>query len=80
MLKRFGDPPRGNTAPLGLAWNGSLYLAETDNRRLFKLRPSDAKILDSFPTPGGNITGLAFDGKNLWVADADDMKLHKIAR
>jgi transglutaminase-like putative cysteine protease/streptogramin lyase len=35
-------------------------------------------VLRTFPTPGAQPTGLAFDGKNLWLADAQTDRIYRI--
>jgi hypothetical protein len=35
-------------------------------------------IVNSFPAPGTNARGLAWDGNYLWCADASDNKVYKL--
>ncbi|MCX6092626.1 MAG: PKD domain-containing protein [Candidatus Bipolaricaulota bacterium] len=55
-------------APIGLAWaNGSLWV--TAGATLVRVDPATGAILASTSAPGSSPTGLAFDGRTLWVGD-----------
>src|SRR5690606_6590189 len=67
--RRTPLPPPGNASPLGLAWDGTnLWLVAS--RTIYKIDPATGNVLTSFPEPGRGATTIAFDGTDLWVADA----------
>jgi glutamine cyclotransferase len=67
----------------GLAMGGGfLWVASWDTESIYKLRPSDGRILDSFEAPfPGKPDGIAWDGLNLWVGEeteSDAGSIHRI--
>jgi hypothetical protein len=44
---------------------------------IYKMDPA-GNILASYPSPGLDPSGLAFDGTSLWSADASDAKIYKL--
>jgi hypothetical protein len=68
----------------GLAWeggccgNGFLWVLNSERKEIIKYNNENA-IQKILPTPGNSPRGLAFDGKDLWLADADTGKIYKIS-
>lgn len=61
--------PAPGPAPRGLAWDGeSLWHADEQVHRLFKLDACDLHAIESFPLTG-EPRGLAWDGRHLWLTD-----------
>ena len=64
-------PPPG-PSPHGLAWDGeSLWSADVQSDRHYKVSPDTGEILAEFPSPGTRPHGIAWDGTTLWSADTD---------
>ena len=60
----------GEGIPLAIAWvEGQLWVADAPSQRIYQLTPGDGRVLRSFAAPGPVPDGMAFDGRNLWVAD-----------
>ncbi len=61
--------------PTDLAFDGSsIWVAgahEAGNGFVYKLRPSDGAVLDFFASSNGPVSGVAFDGVNIWYAQSD---------
>jgi DNA-binding beta-propeller fold protein YncE len=56
-------------APIGLAFDGAdIWVANTGDGTVSKLRASDGKTLGTFGGISGNPYGVAFDGANIWVS------------
>src|ERR1700726_4842272 len=67
----------GNT-PVGVAFDGaSVWVVNSADKTVDKLRASDGTILGSFAV-GGNPLGVAFDGANIWVANYHDDTVTKL--
>ncbi len=68
----------------GLAWeggccgNGFLWVLNSERKEILKYDNENA-IHKIFSTPGNSPRGLAFDGKDLWTADADTGKIYRIS-
>jgi len=68
----------------GLAWeadccgSGFLWVSDPIKRQILKLSAS-YEVLKAFATDGFVPQGLAFDGKDLWTADAANSRLYKIS-
>lgn len=70
VLRQF---PLDLRTPTGLTWDGShLWLADFDSARLYRLNPSDGKVVESMDAPGYSPMGLAWDGSKLWCLDLSD--------
>jgi sugar lactone lactonase YvrE len=55
--------------PYGLAFDGAnLWVANSGDNTVTKLRTSDGETLGTFPA-GNSPQGIAFDGANVWVTD-----------
>src|ERR1022692_3776530 len=56
-------------APWGIAFDGSnMWVTNTSDNTVTKLRASDGQSLGTFKT-GDGPTAVAFDGKNIWTAN-----------
>ena len=67
--------------PEGLAWDGSyLWLADSGEKKIYKIDPSDGRVIKSFAAPDRYPEGLAWDGTYLWLADSyyGKEKIYKI--
>jgi DNA-binding beta-propeller fold protein YncE len=65
--------PTPSIYPTGLASDGkALYLADHKSRLIYKLDPTNGKLLAEIPSPGFKPYGLAYDGRCLWVLDAEE--------
>ncbi len=68
----------------GLAWEGEccgagfLWIADSLNQEILKIDRKNT-VIKRFPTPGKNPNGLAFDGKDLWLADAKESKIYRLS-
>ncbi len=68
----------------GLAWEGDccgigyLWVADSKYRQIVKLSPSH-EVLRVFAAQGYTPQGLAFDGKDIWTADAFSSKIYKLS-
>jgi transglutaminase-like putative cysteine protease len=70
VLRQFQLPLK---TPTGLTWDGShLWVADLDSAKLYRLNPSDGKVVDSVDAPGYSPMGLAWDGSKLWCLDLAD--------
>ena len=62
--------PSGCTS--GLAWDGAAFwTVDRDSDKLFRIDPTDGRVLATLDAPGYFCTALAWDGQALWVADMD---------
>lgn len=84
---RDPEPVKGATKELkicGLAWEGEccgkgfLWVADEGNKEILKL-DSYNNVIKRFQSPGDTPSGLAFDGKNLWVSDSSESKIYKVS-
>jgi hypothetical protein len=86
---RFGRDPISiatiaNLNMAGIAWEGEsalkgyLWVADTNSKQIYKLGVN-YEVLLQLPAPGDSPRGLAYDGVNLWIADAKDSKIYKIS-
>lgn len=68
----------------GLAWEGEccgagfLWIADSLNQQLLKIDRKNNAV-KHFPSPGKSPNGLAFDGKDLWLADATESKIYRLS-
>jgi len=68
----------------GLAWegeccgNGFLWVVNSVKKEIIKY-DSEKNILKIIPSPGNSPRGLAFDGKDLWLADTGNGKIYRIS-
>lgn len=54
-------------APIGIAFDGAnMWVANSGDNSVSKLRARDGKLLGTFSAPGGAY-GVAFDGIHIWV-------------
>ena len=66
-------------APIGMAWaSGSLWI--TAGSTLVRVAPATGATLDSAVAPGLTPTGLAYDGRTLWVCDPNGANPGRIDR
>jgi transglutaminase-like putative cysteine protease/sugar lactone lactonase YvrE len=64
--------PAPSPCTTGLAFDGrSFWTVDRDTDKLYRLDPSDGRVLATFDAPGYFCTALAWDGSGLWVADLD---------
>ena len=69
VAKRIPSP---SACVSGLAWDGTAFwTVDRDTDKLFRIDPTDGRVLATFDAPGYFCTALAWDGKSLWVADMD---------
>ncbi len=71
--------------PTGLEWDGTdLWLL--DERRLIandrsaiisRLDPNDLTVVESFPVPGTDLYGLAWDGSAFWTIDVGENAIYR---
>lgn len=55
------------------------YLYQIAEERIYKIDPSDNKVVASIPAPGhGNDSGLTWAEGSLWVGQYRDRKIHQI--
>jgi len=84
---RDPEPVRGTSKELkicGLAWEGEccgkgfLWVADEGNKEILKL---DAfhNVVKRFPSPGETPSGIAFDGKDLWVSDSSESRIYRVS-
>ena len=52
--------------------NEMLYVADRTTREIRVINPATGRMVDAFPTPGLNPSGLASDGEYLWLLDDGD--------
>lgn len=68
----------------GMVWEGEccgkgfLWIADGENKEILKLN-SNNKVIKRFTSPADSPRGLAFDGKDLWVADSKAGRIYKLA-
>lgn len=85
----FGDGATGEgrtvSHPYRTAGTFIVKLTVTDNlgavgstTRSVLVREAQPPAPESFAAPGGEPTGLTWDGKNFWVSDTDNGKLYKL--
>jgi transglutaminase-like putative cysteine protease len=74
--KSFPSPA---SCPTGLAFDGR-YLWNCDRKTdmIYKIDPSDGKVVDSLSSPGYIPVGLTWDGKYLWCTDAEENLIFEI--
>lgn len=69
----------------GLAWEsdccsrGSLWVADSLNKEIFKIDLENSNVSKRIPAPGETPIGLAFDGENLWSADTRSSRIFRIS-
>lgn len=84
LFSKEPEPASKDMKICGLAWEGEccgkgfLWIADGLNKEIIKLNDQN-EIVKRLPSPGESPNGLAFDGKNLWVADSADSKLYVIS-
>ncbi len=72
-------PGDGNARPYGLTWDGeALWVADRNERRIYRVSPIDGSILDHFPSPGTRPHGLGWDGDTLWHVDPTTGLIYQI--
>jgi DNA-binding beta-propeller fold protein YncE len=54
-------------APLGIAFDGAVWVANRNSNTVDELRASDGTVLGTFTAPGGPY-GVAFDLTYVWVS------------
>jgi hypothetical protein len=70
-----------------LPWNGrgitrgagSLWVVDALADVIRELDPTTLDELSSFNTPGGNTTGIAFDGVDLWIIDPFGQQIYRLS-
>jgi len=83
-IQSFNAPPSEGegrpTEELGLAWAaGSLWIADRNKDRIYRVHPNDGEVIDLMPSPGPYPVGLAAVGPNLVVVDRETRKASKLA-
>jgi sugar lactone lactonase YvrE len=54
----------------GLEWiDGRLWVTVPPSATTYQLDPADGRVLRQFPAPGNRPHGIAWDGRQLWVAE-----------
>ncbi|MGD9162380.1 MAG: hypothetical protein PVG39_28480 [Desulfobacteraceae bacterium] len=63
----------------GIAWDGKqLLVVDGETKKLYKLAPSNGRIIQSFNLKLQKPKGLTFDGRFLWLADEQARKIHAL--
>jgi hypothetical protein len=78
VLGRY-DPPAVGCQ--GLAWDGQrLWWVDVFTNRVYLLRTDGPKpeVVHSYQTDLGYLSGIAFDGSSIWVAEYGDKKLRRL--
>lgn len=57
---------------------GSLWVTDARNDRIHRVDPLDGHEIGSFPTPGTEPCGIAFDGTDLWLTDPWFRKIYRL--
>lgn len=66
-------------ALLSVGWgDGALWVYDGNHDMIYKIDSTSGQKLAELVPPGPMTVGLAWDGENLWVADAQDLKLYKV--
>lgn len=77
VLVETGDLPwGGRDVTMGA---GSLWLVDALADVIRELDPTTLDELSSFSTPGGNTTGIAFDGIDLWIVDPFAQTVYRLS-
>ncbi len=64
--------------PIAICWEGPDLWVLSSNHKLQKYEVKQKLTrLQSARTPGDNATGLAYDGRNIWTADAAAKKMYR---
>jgi len=72
--------PAPGPKPEGLASDGtSLWLADFDTNRIYRIDPLHPETVVSFPAPGAGPEGLAWDGTHLWAGSWYARKIYRLA-
>lgn len=58
---------------------GSLWVVDALADVIRELDPATLDELSSFPTPGGNTTGITFDGFDLWIVDPFGQQAYRVS-
>ncbi|MAG55042.1 MAG: hypothetical protein CMJ83_02000 [Planctomycetes bacterium] len=65
-------------SPQGLTWDGeSLWCADKDERKIFKIDPESGRVLFSIAFDG-ELAGTAWDGAHVWQADRTSRTISRI--
>lgn len=65
-------------SPMGLTWDGeNLWVADKDERKIFKIDPADGRHLFSIAFDG-ELAGTAWDGAHVWQADRTSRTISRI--
>ena len=65
-------------SPQGLSWDGEhLWVADKDERKIFKVNPEDGAQLFSIAFDG-ELAGPAWDGTHVWQADRTSRTISRI--
>jgi hypothetical protein len=72
------EPP-GNGLPLGMTFDGTgFWHSDASRDRIYKLDPSDLRVISSFRSPRPDPADLAWDGRYLWASSYSANALLKI--
>ena len=75
ILKKLALP---GPNPQGLTFDGdNLWVADRDERKIFKLDPENGQVLFSIAFDG-ELAGTAWDGKHIWQADRTSRTISRI--
>lgn len=75
ILKSIPSP---GPNPQGLAYDGeNLWVADRDDRKIFKVDPKTGNVLFSISFDG-ELAGTAWDGKHIWQADRTSRTISRI--
>jgi len=58
---------------------GSLWIADAFADAVHRVDPSSFGVVSSFPTPGTEPTGIAFDGSHLWLVDPFFQRIYQLS-
>lgn len=66
-------------ALLSISWgDGALWAYDGNHDMIYKVDATTGQKLAELVPPGPATVGLAWDGQNLWVADASELKLYTV--
>lgn len=57
---------------------GSLWLADYQSNKILRIDPETGEIMSSFPNPGIQVDGLAFDGSQFWISDSSTLTIYQL--
>lgn len=68
---------RGDFGPIDY-WGSRLYITDRLTNSVLVVDPETGRIEKALSNPGFSLNGVAFDGVNLWIIDATQMKIFRL--